>query len=438
MYTPFPVNLFDPQILIENKNYSFFLRILGNPGYEKFILLLGTSIISILFISSSLTYLVQIKNNRISARSQERLSNDLFRLIISSDYEWHVKQNSTLLMTLFIGHCAVWSKSVIRQIPILVGNLALILIPCFSLTLIAPKFGLIFILFLGSIILYSLKFIRKKTNQLSKISKSKQEEVSIFVNEIFQGIKDVKLSSRELVFFKKFKNIYHYCSMTLSSINNWNQLPSVFIGFLSQVAVILIGTLLIFLKFSPKDIISIMAIVVLISSKIIPAINRLGNSLTGLTNTNSWIRTLCEIVSSLEKYKKTQFKNLGNKLKWSQVTLDNISYKYPSGSDKVINSVKLEIKQGMHYAFVGLSGSGKSTLIDLILGLLPPSEGVIKVDNIPLENIGIKQWQEVIGYVPQKPLINNCSLKENIAFGIDKININNARVLECIKLASLK
>ena len=48
----------------------------------------------------------------------------------------------------------------------------------------------------------------------------------------------------------------------------------------------------------------------------------------------------------------------------------------------------------MHYAFVGLSGSGKiPTLIDLILGLLPPSEGVIKVDNIPLENIGIKQWQ---------------------------------------------
>ena len=434
---PFLSILFDPQVLIENKNYSSLLRILGNPEYEKFILIFGFFIISILFISSSLTYLVQIKNNRISARSQERLSNDLFRLIISSDYEWHVKQNSTLLMTLFIGHCAVWSKSVIRQIPILVGNLALILIPCFSLTLIAPKFGLLFILFLGSIILYSLKFIRKKTNQLSKISKSKQEEVSIFVNEIFQGIKDVKLSSRELVFLKKFKNIYHYCSMTLSSINNWNQLPSVFIGFLSQVAVILIGTLLIFLKFSPKDIISIMAIVVLISSKIIPAINRLGNSLTGLTNTNSWIRTLCEIVSSLEKYKKTQFKKLGNKLKWSQVTLDNISYKYPSGSGKVINSVKLEIKEGMHYAFVGLSGSGKSTLIDLILGLLPPSEGVIKVDNIPLENLGIKQWQEVIGYVPQKPLINNCSLKENIAFGIDKVNINKARVLECIKLASL-
>ena len=149
--------------------------------------------------------MVQIKNNRISARSQERLSNDLFKLIISSDYEWHVKQNSTLLMTLFNGHCAVWSKSVIRQIPILVGNLALILIPCFSLTLIAPKFGLIFILFIGSIILYSLKFIRKKTNQLSKISKSKQEEVSIFVNEIFQGIKDVKLSSRELVFLKNLR-----------------------------------------------------------------------------------------------------------------------------------------------------------------------------------------------------------------------------------------
>ena len=89
---PFLSILFDPQILIENKNYSFVLGILGNPGYEKFILILGAFIISILFISSSLTYMVQIKNNRISARSQERLSNDLFRLIISSDYEWHVNQ----------------------------------------------------------------------------------------------------------------------------------------------------------------------------------------------------------------------------------------------------------------------------------------------------------------------------------------------------------
>ena len=434
---PFLSILFFPEILIKNKNYSFVLGIFEYPEYERFILISAISILLVLLISSLLTYFVQIKNNKFSAQSQERLGYDLFRLIISADYEWHVKQNSTLLMTLFVGHCSVWSKSVIRQIPVIIGNLALIFIPCLSLSFIAPKFGLILIFLIGSIVLYALKFIRKKTNLLSKISKIKQEEVSVFVNESFQGIKDVKLSSRELMFLKKFKSIYHYCSMTLSSINNWNQLPSVFIGFLSQAAIILIGTLLVYLRFTPEDIISIMAIVVLISSKIIPAINRLGNSLTGLSNTNSWVKTLSEILSSLEKYKKHQVSNFKNKVEWSKVTFNNVSYKYPSSSEKVIKSAIFELNAGHHYAFVGLSGSGKSTLIDLFLGLLPAQDGEIKVDNVLLENIGINKWQSNIGYVPQKPLINNCSLKENIAFGIDKEYINNDRVNECIKLASL-
>ena len=105
---------------------------------------------------------------------------------------------------------------------------------------------------------------------------------------------------------------------------------------------------------------------------------------------------------------------------------------------QAIKDFNIEIKKGLHYGFVGESGSGKSTTIDLILGLLLPTEGLVQVDNVPLEDIGVNNWQTNIGYVPQKPLLINVSLKENIAFGIEPKLIDEKRVFDCIKLASLE
>ena len=99
----------------------------------------------------------------------------------------------------------------------------------------------------------------------------------------------------------------------------------------------------------------------------------------------------------------------------------------------VINKINLDIQNGNHYGFVGLSGSGKSTIIDLFLGLLSPKEGEIRVDKKSLLEFGLRKWQLNIGYVPQKPLINNCSLKENIAYGFDKQDIERIESLNVLK-----
>ena len=435
---PFLQILFDPKLLDTNKKFFFAWEFLGSPSYSKFMIILAVLISLVLLLSTSAVFYIQVSSNRFAAKCQERFGYFLFRSILSADYEWHVSQNSTLLMTLFIAHCSVWSKSVIRQIPMIIGNLSLIFIPSFSLILLSPTSGLLLLLLLSALLLYILRLIRKKTNKLAKNSKIKQEEISIFINELFQGIKDVKLSSREDIFLKKFKNIYHVCCSNLSSINNWNQFPNSLILLLSQLSILLVGTSLVIYKFSPEKILSVMSLVVLLSSRIIPSINRLSNSLTSLSNTNSWIKTLKEISFSLRNFKitipNTEYQNLN----WSKLNFTNVSYQYPTNSKKVINKINLEIKNGFHYGFVGLSGSGKSTIIDLFLGLLSPKEGKILIDKKTLNTFGLRKWQLNIGYVPQKPLINNCSLKENIAYGVDKNDIDESRVFRCIEMACLK
>ena len=435
---PFLQILFDPKLLNTDKKIFIVWEFIGSPSYSQFISILAFVISLILLLSSSANLYIQISSNRFAGKCQERFGYFLFRSILSADYEWHVTQNSTLLMTLFIAHCSVWSKSVIRQIPMIIGNLSLIFIPCISLILLSPFSGLLLLLILTSILLYILRLIRIKTNKLSKASKIKQEEISIFINELFQGIKDVKLSAREDLFLKKFKRIYNISCTNLASINNWNQLPTSLILLISQLSILLVGTILVLYEFSSERILSIMSIVVLFASRIIPSINKLSNSLTGLSNTNSWIKTLKEISFSLKNFELNIANIKNNDFRWRRLRFSNVSYQYPTNKKNVINKINLDIQNGNHYGFVGLSGSGKSTIIDLFLGLLSPKEGEIRVGTKSLLEFGLRKWQLNIGYVPQKPLINNCSLKENIAYGFDKQDIDENRVIKCIEMACLK
>ncbi|MDC3175767.1 ABC transporter ATP-binding protein/permease [Prochlorococcus sp. AH-716-D13] len=435
---PFISLIFNEKLIKENNSLNFIWEFLNKPLYKEFVLILALTIAFSLILSTIFTYIVQFLSNRFAAKCQEKYGVKLFNLLLKTNYEWHIIKNSTLLMTIFISHISLWNRGFIRQIPLLISNLTLIIIPSITLILLAPKYGILLILFASFSVSKLLGYVRKKSNFLSRKAKESQEEVTMYVNEVLQGIKDVKLSSNELIFVKRFKSFYHIYSMYLAKASNWNQIPNSFILLLSQLSILFVGTLLVSIGLKAENIISVMTIAALFASKIIPSLNKIGSTLTSISNKSSWIKSLNEIF--LDTKKNLEYKSLKsiNKKNWSNLKLNNVSYSYPSSKREAIKDFNIEIKKGLHYGFVGESGSGKSTTIDLILGLLLPTEGLVQVDNVPLEDIGINNWQTNIGYVPQKPLLINVSLKENIAFGIEPKLIDEKRVFECIKLASLE
>jgi ABC-type multidrug transport system fused ATPase/permease subunit len=101
-----------------------------------------------------------------------------------------------------------------------------------------------------------------------------------------------------------------------------------------------------------------------------------------------------------------------------EIKLCNMSYSYNQRSDKAIENINLEIKCKSSVAFVGPSGGGKTTLADLIMGLLEPNEGFIKIDGHKLTKDNIKNWCSNIGYVPQQIFLNDDTVTRNIAYGI--------------------
>ncbi len=98
------------------------------------------------------------------------------------------------------------------------------------------------------------------------------------------------------------------------------------------------------------------------------------------------------------------------------IKFENISFSYPSKEERVIENFSLHIGPGERIAFVGPSGSGKSTLANLVLGLYKPNAGVIRIDDVPQEEINLRWFRRQVAIVMQESLLLSGSIRENIRF----------------------
>ena len=121
--------------------------------------------------------------------------------------------------------------------------------------------------------------------------------------------------------------------------------------------------------------------------------------------------------------------------------MKNITFSYKQKNKKtVLDSININIKKGQKIGIIGKTGSGKSTLVDLIMGLLVPNSGSIEIDGKELnykDEKELAKWRSNISHVPQAIFLSDSSLLENIAFGVDKKNIDLERVNQSAKNAEI-
>jgi len=111
---------------------------------------------------------------------------------------------------------------------------------------------------------------------------------------------------------------------------------------------------------------------------------------------------------------------------------ESVSFAYVEGSD-ILKDLSLELHSGEMLALVGPSGEGKTTLVDLMVGLLRPTEGRIEVDGKDLSSVDMRSWRDGIGYVPQEPILFHDSIFLNVTLGDE--DIPRTEVVEALKVA---
>ncbi|BEV35535.1 ABC transporter ATP-binding protein/permease [Synechococcus sp. M16CYN] len=119
------------------------------------------------------------------------------------------------------------------------------------------------------------------------------------------------------------------------------------------------------------------------------------------------------------------------------IQLKQASFSYSRREQDVLSNVNLKIPVGSRIALVGRTGSGKTTLVHLLLGLYHPTSGNLCLDGIPLKPQDLPAWQANCALVPQDICLLDTSIRENIAFGIDPKNIDDAQIWAALKVAQL-
>lgn len=177
--------------------------------------------------------------------------------------------------------------------------------------------------------------------------------------------------------------------------------------------------------------------------RLLPSVSRMTRYMNGIIFNNAFLKSahtnLLEIDNYLMETGLSEVKREDEKRDFAfenEVTVDNISFKYNGSERQILSGLSLQVKKGEAVGFVGASGAGKTTLADIMLGLLKPSEGSVKMDgkDIFMNPYG---WSKVISYVPQNIFLSDDTIRNNVAFGYPEKSIKDDDVWNALKEAQL-
>jgi ABC-type multidrug transport system fused ATPase/permease subunit len=185
---------------------------------------------------------------------------------------------------------------------------------------------------------------------------------------------------------------------------------------------------------SPGSIVLTLSLFAASAIRIMPSMTRIQYNLARILNFSHSLVMIFDDVANFA----TELKNSSvDTIEFNDLLkLDSITFRYENTDTDVLKDFSLEIKKNSSVAFVGPTGCGKTTLVDIILGLLKPQKGRILVDGVNIEE-NLTAWQKKIGYVPQFIFLLDDSVKANVAFGVPEDEIDNNRVIECLKMAQI-
>lgn len=395
-------------------------------------LLIVTSSVSLNFLN-----LWIIRSFRL--KCQNRLAERLLRLCVNAHYKWLLTQNSKRLSHHVFNDVMSWSSGGLYGLINLIGHISLLLVVAIIILSSAQFAGLFGLLIVGLIAFILMIALRPKIKTFSKSQRLAAANSLALASEMISGIKDVKLSNRANVFVSSYMKTFAMAGHSMSMLKILHSIPPVMMLYFGQIGVILIALLLWHSGLSAAEITSQMALVLLLTARAIPAFNRLAGDFSTLWGAAPSIQNIQKICVDLDEFNA---EGVGDEAptvnfnKWDTIKFKNVSFCYEENSVKAIADINLEFLRGCSYGIVGPTGAGKTTLVDLLLGLLTPTEGCITVGDESLIQQTVKKWQKKISYVPQSPLIMDTSILANVAFGVPKNEINIELVERCLDMAN--
>lgn len=438
---PFMALVADVQLLETNTTLKKIYLASGVESHEKFLFLTGSIVLIMLSTASILSIITTWRLSLFALSVGTEIGDRLYRYYLNKDWLFHASGSSAQLTKQIATEALRVTNFIILPLIQMNARLVLALFIIVGIFIYNPLIAIIGVtLFIcGYVVIY--KVIRKRIARYGQHVSTTSTDRFRLMNEGFGGIKDVLLYNRRQDFIDQFEMSGKVLAHAQGVNTALSQVPRYLMELLAFGALItLVLVLLIANNGTLSQVLPVLAIYALAGFKLLPALQQIYASVTTVRgNTAAFEAIKADLLASLTLDEQSKADLQSNDFQYiKKIKLDNVSFTYPNKMSPALNNINIEIPVNATIGFVGESGSGKSTLIDLLLGLIEPSQGALMLDNKTIGSNNKHAWQQRIGFVPQSIFLSEGSIAENIAFGLNKKDIDIEKVQQAVKYSHLE
>ena len=374
-------------------------------------------------------------STRLSFATGADLSYDIYLRTLHQDYEVHIARNSSIVIDGILNKPSIVIYEIVMPILNFISSLIMLIVILIGLVFVDATtaaisfsgFGIIYIV----VVLISRNRLQINSESIARESSS----VIKSLQEGLGGIRDVLIDGSQ----KTYWRIFQGSDSQLRRAQGDNAFITAGPRFaIEALGMLLIAVLAYYLSqqmdgFSKA--IPILGAFALGAQRLFPNLQQVYASWAKIKGGQSSLKDALYLLNQPMPKQVDEF--VKPMAFHSAIHLDHLSFRYQTDAPWVLRNINLTIPKGSRIGFIGTTGCGKSTLLDIVMGLLKPIEGALKVDDTSIDVVNRRAWQANIAHVPQTIFLADSTIAENIAFGVPKDQIDLDRVRQAAAQAQV-
>lgn len=438
---PFLQLIADPGVIETNRAYAWVYETFGFESTRQFMIWSGATVFVVTIFGLLMKIATIWLTTRFALMRSYSFSSRLLTNYLHQPYEWFLTRHSANLGTTILNEVnQVVTGSLqpaMRIIPETFTAVLLIVALCLLEPVIAIGGAVLVTVVYGTIYLTVRTYIRR----IGKIRLQANRERFHTVQESMGGVKELKVIGLEDVYLSRFRTSTLRMARVQAHAELLNSTPRYALEAVAFGGMILLILILLIERGTDLTaLVPTLGVIAAAGLRLIPALQQIYSRFAAMRHNAPTLDHLHADMTGLDqKHARLRARREAVPARPLTRTLElrDIRYAYPNTDRSALRGLDMTVEANTTVGIVGGTGAGKTTVVDIMLGLLDPAEGEMRVDDVPVTPETRRAWQKTLGYVPQTIFLSDGTVAENIAFGVPPDRIDRAAVERAARIAAL-
>lgn len=408
---------------------------------NQWLLFLIGVIIAVYFIKNGYLLLQTYVQSRFVNTNQSNTISYMLEEYLNRPYEFYLNADIPTIFRTIDGDVPKVFTTLMEYIQ-LATELMVSAVLCVTLLVTNPTMTIFIVVVMGGTTAVILKILKPTLNRLGRTSQRLQSQMGKWRLQSIYGIKDVKILNKEHYFASSFGKYSQENAKLTTEYAVLNNMPRLLLETLSICGILGYLAICILNSADMTELVPQISAFAVAAMRLMPSVNRINTHMSNIAFYEPSVNYVYENVDFTSyrlhgKYEKDYDPHTPPMELKKEIRMEDVSYTYPESDKVILDHAQMLVPVGKSVGVMGPSGAGKSTAIDILMGLLQVQGGEILCDGRNIfENY--PSWLSNIGYIPQTIYLTDDSIRENIAFGVAKEDIDDERVWHVLEEAQLK